>query len=196
MNKAEFLKELDRLLSALPKDERQRSVEFYSEMIDDRIEDGASEENAVSDIGSPQRIAEEIIGDTVQPNAVLKRSVSPWTIVFAALASPIWLPILVSIIAVIVSVYISVWAIIISIGAVGLGIAAGAVGSVAAASAMLFTQPVVDAAFIFGCALILAGIAVFVILAFIYVVKAAIKATVWLIGTARTAIACRGGAKA
>lgn len=196
MNKAEFLKELDRLLSALPKDERQRSVEFYSEMIDDRIEDGASEETAVNNIGSPQNIAEEIIGDAAQPNTVSKRRASPWTIVFAVLASPIWLPILVSIIAVIVSVYISVWAIIISIGAAGLGIAAGAVGSVAAAAVMLFTQPAADAAFIFGCALILAGIAMFVILAFIYAVKAAIKATIWLIGKARTTIACRGGAKA
>jgi hypothetical protein len=93
-------------------------------------------------------------------------------------------------------VYISIWALVISIGASGAGIAAGAIGSVAAAAVMLFTQPPADAAFIFGFALTLAGIAAFVLSAFIYAVRAAAKATAWLAGKAKTAAVSRGGAKA
>lgn len=193
MNKAEFLKELDRQLSGLPKEERQRSVEFYSEMIDDRIEDGDDEATAVSRAGSPRQIAEELMGESARQGAG-KRRVNVWTVVFAVLASPIWLPILAAAAAVVISVYISVWAIVVSIAAAGIGIAAGALGGIAAALIMLFTQPPADAAFIFGCALILAGASVFVLLAAIYSVRVTIKGTAWLIGKVGKKTGKRGAA--
>ena len=52
MTKAKFLKELSKLLKDLPKDEVKERLNFYSEMIDDRIEDGLSEEEAIKSIGS------------------------------------------------------------------------------------------------------------------------------------------------
>ena len=51
MYKQEFLDKLAKGLSGLPKTEREERVAFYSEMIDDRVEDGMSEACAVAQIG-------------------------------------------------------------------------------------------------------------------------------------------------
>ena len=43
MNKKEFLSELQKALSGLPQDSIADRLNFYAEMIDDRMEDGLSE---------------------------------------------------------------------------------------------------------------------------------------------------------
>lgn len=193
MNKSEFLKELNKLLFKLPKNERERSVEFYSEMIDDRIEDGSSEENAISNIGSPKSVAEEILRENSQIKSSKTYKISPWTIVFAVLASPIWLPVLVAILSVILSVYATIWAVVVSIGAAGIGTAASSLGSIVAAILMLFAKPIQNAVFLFGCTLILAGISIFIFFAFIYAVKATVKITVWSFNKIKLMFFFKGG---
>ena len=47
MNKTEFLDALRHALGKLPSYEVEQSIAFYAEMIDDRIEDGMSEQEAV-----------------------------------------------------------------------------------------------------------------------------------------------------
>ena len=47
MNKQEFLAQLRKGLSGLPKEDIDERLTFYSEMIDDRMEDGIPEETAV-----------------------------------------------------------------------------------------------------------------------------------------------------
>lgn len=47
MNKQEFLVKLRKGLSGLPKEDIEERLTFYSEMIDDRMEEGLSEEEAV-----------------------------------------------------------------------------------------------------------------------------------------------------
>ena len=47
MNKQEFLARLQKGLSGLPGEEIEEHLAFYSEMIDDRMEDGIPEETAV-----------------------------------------------------------------------------------------------------------------------------------------------------
>ena len=49
MNKSEFLGELEKSLSELPEKDRSRSLDYYGEMIDDRTEEGLSEEEAVEE---------------------------------------------------------------------------------------------------------------------------------------------------
>ena len=49
MSKTEFLTELKKALEGLPEEDIEKSLEYYSEMIDDRIEDGLSEEEAVAE---------------------------------------------------------------------------------------------------------------------------------------------------
>lgn len=64
MTKIEFLTALAARLSGIPADDRQKSLEYYAEMIDDRIDDGLSEEEAVNAVGSMDAIVEEILSGT------------------------------------------------------------------------------------------------------------------------------------
>ena len=67
MNKEEYLDAIRGRISAMPADDINRFMDYYSEMIDDRMEDGLSEDEAVADMGSPdaavEQILEEILGD-------------------------------------------------------------------------------------------------------------------------------------
>ena len=63
MNKEQFLLQLGEKLASLPYSEVRRSLDFYKEIIDDRIEDGMTEEEAVTSLESIDVIAERIILD-------------------------------------------------------------------------------------------------------------------------------------
>ena len=63
MKKQEFLAELWKQLSDAPKEDVERSLDYYTEMIEDRIEAGMSEEEAVADIGSPKDAAKQIMDE-------------------------------------------------------------------------------------------------------------------------------------
>ena len=54
MTKSEFLSALENRLSGLPKDDVQKSIDYYSEIIDDRMEEGLTEEEAVRGEGNPR----------------------------------------------------------------------------------------------------------------------------------------------
>ena len=57
MNKQTFVEELRARLAALPEDEREKLIDYYGEMIDDRVEEGLSEEEAVAALGDAADIA-------------------------------------------------------------------------------------------------------------------------------------------
>ena len=123
MNREQFMAALREKLAGLPEEDIVSSLEYYGEMIDDRIEDGVPEETAVAAVGSVDEIAEQILMDTpltklVQARVKSKRSLKAWEIVLLVLGSPIWLSLLIAAAAVVLSVYITLWAIIISLFAV------------------------------------------------------------------------------
>ena len=62
MDKQEFLLRLRKELSGLPREDLEERLTFYSEMIDDRMEEGVSEEEAVAAAGS----VDEILWQTVE----------------------------------------------------------------------------------------------------------------------------------
>ena len=61
MTKLEFVLELNDRLSGLPSDEIEECIGFYVEMIEDGVEDGISEEEAVARIGKIDEIVDQII---------------------------------------------------------------------------------------------------------------------------------------
>ena len=63
MTKVNFILELNERLVGLPRFEVEEHIGFYVEMIEDRMEDGMTEEEAVAAAGSIDDIAEEIIAD-------------------------------------------------------------------------------------------------------------------------------------
>ena len=115
MLKQEFLVQLRKGLSCLPKQDMEERLTFYSEMIDDRMEEGLSEEDAVMAVGSIADIIAQFTDDTPKKNK--KRRLSAGEIVLLVLGSPIWVSLLIAAFAVVLSLYISLWAIIVSLWA-------------------------------------------------------------------------------
>ena len=68
MKKEEYLSALEKRLSGLPAKERKERLRFFGEMIDDRIEDGCSEEDAVQELGSVEELAATIADITKHIN--------------------------------------------------------------------------------------------------------------------------------
>lgn len=138
MTKREFLSDLGSRLSGLPAEDAQRSLEYYSEMIDDRVDDGLSEEEAVAAIGSIEGIAGGILSDVpltkiVKEKVLPKRKIGPWEIVLLVLGAPLWLSLILALAALVLSVYITLWAAVICLYAavLSLGVcgAAGILGT-------------------------------------------------------------------
>ncbi len=123
MRKQDFIERLRKKLSNFPKEDVEEHLTFYSEMIDDRIEEGLTEETAVSEIGSVDEIAAQITADIPLPkivtkNAKSKKRLNTWEIVLLSVGSPIWFSLLIAAFAVLFSLYASLWAVILSIWAV------------------------------------------------------------------------------
>ena len=118
MTKVEFFTALSNNLKDLPKIELREHINFYNEMIDDRMEEGLSEEEAVAMVGSVDDIAAQIRSDFVPVAKGSKREFKTWEIVFLVLGSPIWLSLLIAAAAVVFSLYIVIWALVVSLWAV------------------------------------------------------------------------------
>ena len=111
MTKKEFLAALRRKLRAVPQAELRERLGFYSEIIDDKMEEGLTEGEAVADVGNIDEIAAQILADVEIPAKNSKTPTSPWQIVLLIIGSPIWLSILISVYAVMWSVVITLWAV-------------------------------------------------------------------------------------
>ncbi len=166
MNRQEFLTRLDQGLAGLPQEDIQERLTFYNEMINDRMEDGLSEEEAVAAIGPVDDVISQIIAETPLPRIVKeritpKRSLRVWEIVLLILGAPLWIPLLIAVFAVILSVYVVLWAVIISLWAVCIAFAVASVACLAATVWLIFRGGLIPASAAFGACLLLAGLAIF-----------------------------------
>ena len=166
MNKQEFLEELRMGLSGLPKDDIDERLSFYSEMIDDRIEEGISEEEAVLAVGSVSEIVEQIVSDIplvkiAKERIKSKRHLKVWEIVLLALGSPIWFSLAVAVFAVIFSLYIVLWSLIISLWSVFASVVACGVGGIAVGIGFAFFGNTLTGIAIIGAGLFCTGISIF-----------------------------------
>ena len=135
MNKKEFLERLRHGLHGLPQEDIEERLNFYSEMIDDRMEEGLSEVEAVAEIGNVWEIISQIRAEIpltklVKEKIKPKSPVNPWVVVLLILGFPLWFPILIAVIAIILSVYIVVWSVIITLWAAFVSLAAGLLSGV------------------------------------------------------------------
>ena len=135
MSKQDFLAQLRKGLSGLPKDDIEERLTFYSEMIEDQMEEGLSEEVAVSAVGSVEEIVKQVVAETpltkiAKERMKPKRHLRVGEIVLLVLGSPIWLSLAIAAFAVVLSLYISLWAVIISLWAVFFSFAVCFVGGI------------------------------------------------------------------
>ena len=166
MNKEQFLEELRRKLAGLPQSDLDERLQFYGEMIDDRMEEGLPEEEAVAGIGPVDRTVSQIISDIpltrlVKEKIRPKRSLRAWEIVLIVLGFPLWFPLLAAAGAVVLSLYVVLWALILTLWAVFAAFAACAAGGIALAVVWIVRGSVVPGIAMIGLGLFSAGIAIF-----------------------------------
>ena len=165
MDKAQFLDELRKRLTGLPQSDLEERLQFYGEMIDDRVEDGLTEAEAVAGIGSVDEIVAQIMEEIplsrlVKEKVKRRRSLKVWEIVLLVLGAPVWLPLGIAAFAVCLSIYIVLWAVLISFWAVDLSFAVCALSGLAAAVFCLFKGNLPAAGLSLGAAILCAGIAI------------------------------------
>ena len=178
MTKLKFLLELEKKLSVLPQEDIEERLTFYSEIIEDRVEEGISEEDAVAQIGNIEEIAAQILAEhiveappcgeekvaveefpaTVEEKS--KRTIKTWELVLLIAGSPIWFSLLIAVLAVAFSLFAASWAIVISLWAVVVSLVACAVALPIAAVYFICTGYVYSGLAVIGASLVCGGLGI------------------------------------
>lgn len=166
MTRKEFLEALERRLAGMPKADREDRLSFYNEMIDDRVEEGLSEPEAIAALGSvddvvAKAIASVPLGHLVREKLSTGRKLEAWEIVLVAVGSPVWLALLISLFAVVLSLFVSLWAVVISLWTLDLALAVSLAGGVGIGTVLLFTAAPLPALALMGVGLVGGGLSIF-----------------------------------
>ena len=168
MNKQEFLNLLGEGLTGLPREDAEERLAFYGEMLDDRMEEGLSEEAAVEELGPPEELVAQIVAETPLPVLVREkmkdaRRLRGWELALLILGFPLWFPLLLAAGAVLLSLSIVLWSLIVSLIAVTLSCAVGTLGS--AAGCLFYLSNGAQTLVLLGAGLVLAGLSIFLFFA-------------------------------
>lgn len=180
MNKDEFLDELESRLQGLPKSEIRERIYFYDEMIQDMVEEGKTEEEAIESFGGIDEVVLTIAGKTKMTSLVKerikpKKRISAFWIVLIILGFPVWLPLLITFSVLLAVGYMLLWVLILVTYTVEAAFIASAGGSLIA-TLLLYR----DGTFNYGgagMALLVAGIACLFFPVCVLATKANIKIT-------------------
>ena len=181
MTKKEFLSALSRGLSGLPRREREERVSFYREMIDDRIEEGMPEPDAVASVGTVEGTVSQILAErpaVAEETPQKSGNGRVGMILLLVLGFPIWFPILLSLFVTVASLIFSLF---VTLWAVELSFAAGAIGGVGSFFVLLFTGQVAPAFFTLGAALVFGGLAILLFFGALAATKALWRGIAWVL---------------
>ncbi len=180
MNKQEFLSELRKKLTGIPESEKEERLIFYGEMIDDRMEEGLSEAEAVAAIGTADGIASQILSETcpaAKEEAPKKASRPPlWKTLLLILGFPVWLPLLLAGFAILFALCVVLWALAFCLWAVEVSLLLCALGGVAAAVFFLLRGHGLSGLVLFAFGLVAAGLS----LLFLPVCRGGSRGILWL----------------
>ena len=181
MTKMQFLMSLHDQLSGLPKEDVEQRLNFYSEIIEDSMEEGLSEADAVASLGSIDEIVAQIIEETplvkiAKEKIRPKRRLKTWEIVLLVLGSPIWLSLVVAAVAVVFAVYVTAWSVIGSLWSVFGSLAAGAFAGLVAGITFIYLGHIPAGMMMLAGGMVCAGLSILMF----YGCKAATKAILLL----------------
>lgn len=180
MTRAEFLNKLKNRLQAFEGAEIENWLNYYSEIIDDRMEDGQSEEEAVNSLGNIDAIIDEILQQTpitkLAKTKLNRKTLRGWEIVFLILGFPLWFPLLISAVAVILSVFVSFWSVIISLWAVCASVVACAFSGIVVGIGFILTGNLLSGIALIGAGITLSGLSILLF----FGCKAVTDGTIWL----------------
>ena len=145
-------------------------------MIDDRIEEGLTEEEAIEQIGSIDEIVSQIVAEIplskiIKENIKPKKKVSALNLTLIIVGSPIWLSLLISVVAVVISLYASLWAVVISLWATFIALVGGAIGCIVVGIILSITTSANLLILGISTALVALGLAIFLFYGCLYASK-------------------------
>ena len=196
MNKQKFLAAIEKKLCDMPQEDIKTSLDYYEEMLNDRIDDGMTEEEAVADMGSVDEITAQILAG--QPLAQVikdnigkmkpRRALKAWEIVLIVLGAPLWISLLaaggaiaVALAAVALSIYVTLWCVVLSLWLGVLSLGLSAVALIGWAIAALFIGKPMLALAAIGGGLVSAGVGILLFFLSLLATKGLAKGTaaVW-----------------
>ena len=181
MNKREFINLLSEKLSYLPKNELEERIIFYCEMINDKMDDGLSEEEAINEIGPIDDIVKEISSDNIgtkEAEAIKeKRTMKTWEIVLICLGFPIWLSLGIAAVSIVLSIYAVIWSLVITCWALAVSFAVSSIPGLVLGFVFMFIVNPVSGFAIVGASILLAGLAILLFIGSLEFTKIVIKLT-------------------
>ena len=182
MRKQAFLDQLRGRLGGIPEAELNERLTFYSEAIDDRVEEGLTEEEAVAAMGSVEEIAEQIIAEIplsklAKERIKPKRRLGVMAILLIILGSPIWLSLGIAAAVVMLSLYAVLWSLIASLWAVFAAVAVCTPGGIGAGVLFACAGNVPALLSMIAGAMICGGAAIFLFFACLAATKGAARLT-------------------
>ena len=186
VNKMQFLRAVQEKTVHIPPSEVNRLLEYYNEMIDEAMEEGLSEEEAVNRLGTWEEIcaqieefrtSEPVLTEPIKeepakepqntiPDKKPKKRVSlpMWAVVLLILTSPVWGAIVLSlgiaVFAVVVALVVTGGALVISLFAVVLSLAVVGVVGIPAGVVLLATSGIAPFLLTLGGGLVCVGLAI------------------------------------
>ena len=185
MNKLEFINGLGGRLDPIPREEIQTLLDYSVEALNDRMEDGMTEEEAIESFGDLDQLAADILVEQgylappaapvpelteeekqtelpdILPGAEPKKKLPWWAIVLLVIGSPVWLSVGIAAAAVALSVYIVILALLFSLWCIAISFTVSGV----AGAVLSFLVPFSPDTFAIrllscGACLVLAGVGV------------------------------------
>jgi uncharacterized membrane protein len=166
VKKTEFLATLRKKLYQLPPQDVEKTIEYYSEMIDDYTESGYPEDAAVARMGRVDDIALQILAGVQNPtfaaHGVQKQRKNGLLIALLIVGFPIWFSLLVTAFCLLLTAAILIatlamvvpWSLVVAFGASAIGLLIGMV-------VIFVGEGIGAAALVLGTALILGALCIF-----------------------------------
>ena len=188
MSKQEFIDELRAKLSKLPNIDIEERLRFYEEMINDRMEDGLSEQEAISGIGSIDEIYLQISQDVPKSHLNLDKTRQKSKtrknkkIIILSSTAIIWGPILIalavsalalaiSLVALAISLFVTLWVLVASVWAIFAAFTLSAPAAILIAILNIFSGNILPGIAIIGGGMVVAGLAIFAFFGALYATK-------------------------
>ena len=206
MTKYDFLKALRENLSGYPALEIDKSIAYYAEIIADRIEDGETEQEAVSALGDPAVIAAEIKRQ-IPLTTLIKTRVSEgahkisnsentalWIVVLV-LGFPIWFTLLAVACALVIAVYAVIFALLLAMYAIVFALFLVGVIFVPLSIYMFVSFGVPQGFFMLATGLVSLGLGMLCFYPVILASKQVFKATAWIAKSIKSIFVTKIGKK-
>ena len=172
MLKIAFLADLKERLYGMPQEEIEERLSFYNEMINDRMEEGLSEEDVMSTIPGeplpepvpmPDYAAFQPLEYPVE-DVKPEKSLNGLKTAFLLLGFPIWGSLLIAAFAIVFALIVSLFAVVISFWAVAISLAASTIACIpCAVGSFIIGRVPLGIAWI-GCGMVCAGLAILLFL--------------------------------